>query len=528
MQLVMWTGVKCLYTTAQQVDYLKHQTGVLRREYGYGGFGYSVSNAGDINGDGFSDVIIGAKGDNKAYVYHGSASGLSTTADWTAENNQSLCYFGCSVSTAGDINGDGYSDVIIGAYGYDNDQENEGRAFLYLGSSIGLDQVTSWTAESNQEGASFGIGVSTAGDINGDGYSDVISGAGNYNSVYPNQGRAFFYYGNNGNCIDLNPLQWRHDLFKLIVPPLKSLANDRAKLEMLGKSFFGRTKVKIQFEVRPLGTPFGSGKGEGITETYSWQDIETAGVRIPWYITGLTDRTMYKWRMRIKYDPSDAPPQPYSRWLYNVISPNGPQVSCFQVSDDNNPLPANFLYFISSVDKNNVVLKWSTLSEINNQGYSVQRKIDNKIGRNWVEVGFVRGNGTSNQIHDYQFTDKNLQRGRYEYRLKQVDFNSNHEHHYLGSPVSIGVPAKFELGQNYPNPSNPSSKIDFNLPTDASVTLVVFDITGRLIKTLLNNEFKTADWYTVEFDGSSLASGIYFYRLMTGSEIVTKKMLIIK
>ena len=85
--------------------------------------------------------------------------------------------FGVSVATAGDVNGDGYSDVIVGAHDYDSDQTDEGRAYVYLGSASGLASSPAWTAEGDQAGADFGISVATAGDVNGDGYSDVIVGA---------------------------------------------------------------------------------------------------------------------------------------------------------------------------------------------------------------------------------------------------------------------------------------------------------------------------------------------------------------
>ena len=81
------------------------------------------------------------------------------------------------MATAGDVNGDGFSDVIVGAYRYDNEQGNEGRAFVYQGSAAGLANFPDWTAESNQPGAQFGVSVGTAGDVNGDGYSDVMVGA---------------------------------------------------------------------------------------------------------------------------------------------------------------------------------------------------------------------------------------------------------------------------------------------------------------------------------------------------------------
>src|SRR6185436_20138077 len=111
------------------------------------------------------------------------------------EGDQSSASFGISVATAGDVNGDGYSDVIVGAYGYDNGQTDEGRAFVYDGSAAGLATSATWTAESDQAGASFGVSVATAGDVNGDGYADVVIGAYGYDNGQSNEGRAFVYHG---------------------------------------------------------------------------------------------------------------------------------------------------------------------------------------------------------------------------------------------------------------------------------------------------------------------------------------------
>ncbi len=166
-------------------------------------FGFSVSTAGDVNNDGYSDVIVGAPlydsdedtDVGRAYVYTGTASGLSTVAAWTAESDLAGAKFGQSVSTAGDVNGDGYADVIVGAHTYGNGETNEGRAYVYTGTASGLSTVAAWTAESNQENARFGASVSTAGDVNGDGYSDVIVGAHGYSSTLSNEGRAYVYTG---------------------------------------------------------------------------------------------------------------------------------------------------------------------------------------------------------------------------------------------------------------------------------------------------------------------------------------------
>jgi hypothetical protein len=165
-------------------------------------FGYSATTAGDVNGDGYSDVIIGSiyydngqTNEGRAYVYHGSATGLSTTPDWTAEGNQNSAVFGKSLGTAGDVNGDGYDDIIVGAYSYSNGQQGEGRAYVYHGSLNGISATANWTAESNLEYTYFGTSVSTAGDVNGDGYSDVIVGCDNYGNGESDEGRAYVFHG---------------------------------------------------------------------------------------------------------------------------------------------------------------------------------------------------------------------------------------------------------------------------------------------------------------------------------------------
>jgi len=184
-------------------------------------FGVSVSGAGDVNGDGYADVIVGAHDydngqDNEgaAFMFLGSASGLQGNAPgdtgvWMAESNQVEAYFGWFVSGAGDVNGDGYADVIVGSYYYDNGEDNEGAAFVFLGSASGLQgnaprDTGVWMAESNQGGAYLGGSVSGAGDVNGDGYADVIVGAPRYSNGQDNEGAAFVFlgseYGLQGNA----------------------------------------------------------------------------------------------------------------------------------------------------------------------------------------------------------------------------------------------------------------------------------------------------------------------------------------
>src|SRR5262249_19327079 len=139
-------------------------------------FGMSVASAGDVNGDGYADIIIGAPeathgqgAEGQAYLYYGSAGGIQTTPAWVTQPDQGAAQYGYSVASAGDVNGDGYSDVVVGAPG----EGTGGKAFVYCGSATGLATTPSWTGDPSQAGAGYGTSVSTAGDVNGDGFSDV-------------------------------------------------------------------------------------------------------------------------------------------------------------------------------------------------------------------------------------------------------------------------------------------------------------------------------------------------------------------
>jgi hypothetical protein len=163
-------------------------------------FGNSVATAGDVNGDGFDDVIIGDAGihfqDGAAYVYYGSAAGLSASPDWTAYGRPEGCgdpEFGQSVASAGDVNGDGFGDVVVGA---PNHCEGEGGAAnVYLGSASGLHANPALRITNTQDDAQLGWSVGSAGDVNRDGLDDIILGAPSYEYVEFREGLAVVYYG---------------------------------------------------------------------------------------------------------------------------------------------------------------------------------------------------------------------------------------------------------------------------------------------------------------------------------------------
>jgi hypothetical protein len=164
-------------------------------------FGYSIAS-GDVNRDGFADVVVGARfydegetDEGKAFLYLGGPSGLSSTPAWTAQSDQAGARFGVSVASGGDVNGDGFNDVLVGATLASGDQANSGRAFLYLGSAGGLSSTPSWIGESHQGFSNYGVSVAFTGDVNGDGFNDVLIGADTYDNPLVNEGAVFLYLG---------------------------------------------------------------------------------------------------------------------------------------------------------------------------------------------------------------------------------------------------------------------------------------------------------------------------------------------
>jgi len=192
-------------------------------------------------------------------------------------------------------------------------------------------------------------------------------------------------------------------------------------------------------------------------------------------------------------------------------------------------LPVELLSFTSKVIGNSVQLNWTTKKEVNNKGFDIDRTPEGKS--DWEKIGYIEGKGNSNQNANYFFTDSKLNTGKYLYRLKQIDFNGNYKFHLLSGSVTIGVPDKFSISQNYPNPFNPTTKIDYSLPVNSTVKIILYDIVGREIKSLVNKE-QQAGYYTIQIDSKDLSSGVYYYRLTAQSDkndiILTNKMLIIK
>ena len=197
-------------------------------------------------------------------------------------------------------------------------------------------------------------------------------------------------------------------------------------------------------------------------------------------------------------------------------------------------LPVELTTFAASVHNNTVSLNWITATEVNNYGFDVERASiplsmsSSKVeARKWSKLDFVKGNGNSNSPKSYSFIDNSVSiSGKYNYRLKQIDIDGKYE--YSNEiEVEVGIPELFEVAQNYPNPFNPSTTISFSIPEKSEVSIQIYNMLGQKVYTLVNENLE-AGKYSYNFDASAISSGTYIYRVTSGDNIETRKMLLIK
>ena len=190
----------------------------------------------------------------------------------------------------------------------------------------------------------------------------------------------------------------------------------------------------------------------------------------------------------------------------------------------NDPLPVELSLFGVTLVKNEINLFWKTETEIDNFGFDIERRMDEK---EWIKISFINGHGNSNSPKEYNYTDKELFAGgsRFQYRLKQIDTDGSYE--YSDVVEVMIVPEKFELSQNYPNPFNPSTAIQFSLPKQTQLKINIYNMLGEQIATIAHGLYETGN-YKITFNASSLPSGTYVYRLESVDFVQVKKMILLK
>jgi len=190
-----------------------------------------------------------------------------------------------------------------------------------------------------------------------------------------------------------------------------------------------------------------------------------------------------------------------------------------------NQIPVELISFSANVENSSVVLLWETATETNNSGFAVEKRSENS---DFTQIGFITGSGTSTEKKDYSFVDLNPVSQKIYYRLRQIDFDGS----YNLSPeieVETITPVRFGLSQNHPNPFNPETVINYEIPSDGIVSLKVYDILGNEVVELVNKNEK-AGRHSISFNTTdfNLSSGVYVYKLQSGNLVSVKKMILAK
>lgn len=478
-------------------------------------FGYDISFAGDVNGDGFSDVIIGAyqynngeASEGRSYVYHGSLTGLGASPVWAVESDFPGAYWGSSASCAGDVNGDGYGDVIVGGYRYAQAYLGEGRASVYHGSAAGLSTVPAWTALGGATNRNLGYSLSGAGDVNGDGYGDVIVGVTGYTNGQSMEGFTAVYLGNLQRGRQARTRQYRNDL---TTPVQTSNGTFQADCSWgIGQdawSSMGRARVKLVWEHKghapPFqGAPFSNWTGSS-GEDATWVDAGLLGVELKRVLSITDGSTSHpSWRTRVRYHPATLlDGRVFGRWFYHGVHDD--QVPSVKTQFGTcGLLPVELLRQQAICTGEGVRLQWTTATERNCAGFIIQRSWDAMY---WEPLGMAACAGNSQAPLDYSFDDAlGATLTRY-YRLEQLDQDGSV--HLLPVMVVEACGARTDAIRAWPIPVAELLNVDVS---GAGSRLVdglfvdLFDAAGRTV-----HSWQVSIETPIRIPMSDLASGAY-------------------
>jgi hypothetical protein len=187
-------------------------------------------------------------------------------------------------------------------------------------------------------------------------------------------------------------------------------------------------------------------------------------------------------------------------------------------------LPVELATFSANLQNGVVSLNWKTLSESNNYGFEIERALS-QASAAWENIGFVAGHGNANSIHAYTFVDESPRAGAAQYRLRQIDTDGSFA--YSEIVTVTGTPATGRLLQNFPNPFNARTTIQYQIPADAFVKLSLYNIAGQLLETLVAGE-QTAGVHELHVDAGNWASGMYLYKIEAGTYSETRRLTVVK
>lgn len=569
---------------------------VLTGEASYDYFGCAVSPAGDINGDGYADVVVGAYGNDvggsgsgRAYIYYGGVK-MDNTRDVVFSGELAGDWFGCSVSSGGDVNNDGFDDIIVGAKWNDNGGGNAGQAYIYFGGTS-IDSSADIILTGQEDNLQFGACVSS-GDVNNDGFSDVIVG-----TDYAVAGEAYFYYGGSSmdNVADLIFTGGEDDWgFGKSVSSAGDVNNDGYEDMVIGSPwskingsergkafiYYGGLVFDNNVDLRLPGISIGSRFGFSVSSAGDVNDDGFADIIIG--ASGNNSVGVLAGRAYIYLGGSEMDSLP------DIILSGEAEDDYFgasvssagDVNDDGfddvivgayeNGEGRVYVYFggpsmdnvadlvlTGESEDDHFGISVSGAGDVNNDGFDdilIGAEWNNEGGRSAGRSYIYYGGMNIDTIPDIMMVGEAW--GDYfggsvagagdvngddisdiiigAYGNYTVGAQMGRAYLYAGEDLSHinfeplkQFPDQFFLYQNYPNPFNPSTKIQFTIPIAGNVELVLFNVLGERVKTLINHKYE-AGHYEYILNASNLAAGIYYYQIKTAPFKQAKRMLLIK
>ena len=459
-----FAGSAYVYFGGEQMDAKADLTIIGQTSNGY--LGTSVSFAGDANGDGFSDFFVGGRNPGKVFLYFGALSFMiDDVADLIFSDSKLGSNFGNSFTYISDFNNDGFDDFIISANLDNVNGTQAGRAYIYLGGpSLGTIPENIFTGESKFN--FFGESVAFAGDVNNDGFSDVIIGAPGYETDGNREGRVYIFFGN--NSLDSKPdvviTGLQHQSIGDVIASAGDINDDGYDDIIIGAPYIGAA-------VGPA----------------SYVYIYYGGNNMDAEADIIIKETLFAFGTDISY-AGDI---------------NNDDYDDIMISDEGNVF---FYYGGSTMDTiPDITLKFHSSGEFV-QSIAIAGDVNNDGHKDIL-------------ISTSEPTSDSTRTGRiyiYSGIINSTSINSN-----------LSVTENFILHQNYPNPFNPSTIIKYNLQKSDNVSLKIYNLSGQEIETLVNG-FQTSGEHKITWRPTGLPSGLYIYKIQLDDYCETKKLVYLK
>jgi hypothetical protein len=481
-------------------------------------FGNSVASAGDVNGDGFADVVVGAyrfdnganNNEGRAFVYYGSTSGLPATPNVFMGTNLGFTAFGVSVASAGDVNGDGYSDVIVGSTFFNDAPNNlEGRVFVYYGSPTGISNTANdFCDDANQTDAYLGNSVSGAGDINADGYSDVIIGAVGFNDAPNNDEGRAFLY--NGNVATANKRNNLRMYNEDLITPINSTnyISNQFGAGLFAKSFIGNVKAKIIWETR-INYDAYSTSGSGSITNSPFFTAQAATY------TQLTPLGTELKSLITKEGGGGSYTKLRARVKYHPATAItgqlfGPWRYVSDIIDGNKlgALPVELISFTALWQQKGQVAKINFITD-KESGVKNYTIQKSSDATNFNDIAVLPAQNASGR-QNYNYVDNNATNALQYYRLKIIGLNSVVEYSNVVL-LKENIAAQVLV---FPNPTTDKLQIVLN-ENYATVNMQIVNTTGQIVQKLQN---VSAINQTINLPVQKLDAGIYLLHIQIGNK----------